>query len=788
MRKKISWVRTTLGRSASCLAAGVLLSLLWASMPSRIAAAGKKPQKASARTAAKKRAAPARKVAAKPAPPPIPATLDGIVRAYRESPTPALRAALHQFAQTHSKEESGALALFALANLDLDNNRPAEALPNFLTARRRLPSLADSADYGAGRALVQLNRKVEALPLLDTVVAHQPVSPYRVWALILAANCRTDTGAAAEAIERLQPEAGDLPQPQGTLALARALDAAGKSSAAIPLALKVYSQWPRSPEAVTAEQILRAAGAPIPAPALLDRVEKLMQNGAPTQAAAELRQAIPQLPAEHRDLARVRLGAARFFAREHLGAWEYLNSLAVASGEADAERLYYRLSAARRLEKWNDVEEVLRLLESKYPQSRWRLEALVGAANRYLVGNQPDAFLPLYKACYTAFPNDPQASFCHWRTAWVHYSRRDPNAVFLLADHLNKYPGSPDAAGALYFLGRLKEPSEPGMARAFYEAINRHFANYYYAVLARERMRQPALREAVIPPAASAQIAAWKLPSPQPPDFEPDTVAAQRMKRARLLSKAGLAEMAELELRFGARTDGRPGPLAVEAARIASARGAVGQGIRNIKAMAPAYLTWDLSTAPQSFWKLAFPLPFRASLERHAERNSLDPYLVAALIRQESEFEPRALSRAKAMGLTQIMPSTGRELSRRLGIPYPSTAVLYQPETNLQLGTFFLKRIADSLDGVWEATLAAYNAGPSRARLWLGWSEFREPAEFVEAIPFHETRNYVQSVLRNADIYRRLYANPTAAIPSNLGQLSERPDSPQAGSKATGTQ
>jgi len=104
------------------------------------------------------------------------------------------------------------------------------------------------------------------------------------------------------------------------------------------------------------------------------------------------------------------------------------------------------------------------------------------------------------------------------------------------------------------------------------------------------------------------------------------------------------------------------------------------------------------------------------------------------------------------------------------------------------LGTFFLKRIADSLDGFWEAALAAYNAGPSRARLWLGWGEFREPAEFVEAIPFHETRNYVQSVLRNADIYRRLYGTPAAAIPSNLGQLSERSYSSQAGGKASGTQ
>jgi soluble lytic murein transglycosylase len=131
--------------------------------------------------------------------------------------------------------------------------------------------------------------------------------------------------------------------------------------------------------------------------------------------------------------------------------------------------------------------------------------------------------------------------------------------------------------------------------------------------------------------------------------------------------------------------------------------------------------------------------------------------LIAALIRQESEFNPRAVSRARAYGLTQVLPSTGRQLSRRLGIGGFRTDRLFDPSLNLRLGTHYLRSLLDMHNGRWEVTLAAYNAGKSRTDVWQSWYDYREPAEFVETIPFTETRTYVAVVLRNADVYRRLY-------------------------------
>jgi len=239
--------------------------------------------------------------------------------------------------------------------------------------------------------------------------------------------------------------------------------------------------------------------------------------------------------------------------------------------------------------------------------------------------------------------------------------------------------------------------------------------------------------------------------------FTASAATKDRIERANLLASAGLDDLAESELRFGAKVDGQPQLMAMELADFAARRDAPDQGIRYIKHYAPGYLSMSIDAAPDKFWRLAFPLPYRQSLEDYSKEHSLDPFLVAALIRQESEFNAKAVSPASARGLTQVMPATGRELGRKLRIPKYQTAMLFSPDTNLKIGTYYLKTLSDQLQGKWEATLASYNAGKSRVVSWLAASNFHEPAEFVESIPFNETRNYVQSIIRNAEVYRRLY-------------------------------
>jgi soluble lytic murein transglycosylase len=154
--------------------------------------------------------------------------------------------------------------------------------------------------------------------------------------------------------------------------------------------------------------------------------------------------------------------------------------------------------------------------------------------------------------------------------------------------------------------------------------------------------------------------------------------------------------------------------------------------------------------------RIVFPFPHRELVEREARRNGLDPFMVAGLIRQESMFNPIAVSPAGAVGLMQIMPATGQMLARRAGVSAFQPSMLRQPELNVRLGTLFL---ADLLarNGTPTEAFAAYNAGPGRLAQWRSFPEIRDEEMFAERIPFAETRDYVKILSFNTRLYRMLY-------------------------------
>jgi soluble lytic murein transglycosylase len=226
-----------------------------------------------------------------------------------------------------------------------------------------------------------------------------------------------------------------------------------------------------------------------------------------------------------------------------------------------------------------------------------------------------------------------------------------------------------------------------------------------------------------------------------------------------MLTAAALDWHADQELRFGGKTDAQGHVVAIELAANATRRGNPEQGVRWVKAMAPQYLMMPLESAPREFWRYAYPLPWRKELEEYSKTQGLDPFLMAGLIRQESEFDARVVSHSNAHGLSQIMPATGRELAQRLGIRGFTRTLLFNPVVNMRMGTFHLKNMFNYFGQRWEEAIASYNAGMGRVGGWLknAPQQYREPSEWVETIPIDETRGYVQSVLRNADFYRRLY-------------------------------
>jgi soluble lytic murein transglycosylase len=647
----------------------------------------------------------------------------------------------------------------------LDAKRYAAAVALLEPLAKRLPKLADYSAWFLASSQFGLKNYRAVPAILDVVWKQKPPSPLAARAYILAAQAYEQSGVPNSAVEILRKNYALLPQPQGDLALATAFSLAGDAVNAAVYNQRVYYGFPVSTEASQAEAEIARLKAqlgdnypPSMANAMLARALKLLDGGQTPRAKKDLEALVPQLGGGDRDVALVSIGVADYNAKETDVARRYLTSLETASPDADAERLYYLLLSAQRLNNEEEAGAMAERLGQLYPTSPWRLKAVVAVANHYLVLNQMEQYEPLFRACYESFPQDPQAAVCHWKVVWGHYLRRRPEAVDLLRAHLRLFPAAESASAALYFLGRLAEDARDNKsARTYFDEVVHEYPNQYYASQSREHL-------AAIPDTATAPAVTQFLKSVAFPQrartlsFQAAAAASARIERARLLVSAGLEDLANAELRFGAQTEDQPHVLAMELASLSSPT-MPDQAIRYIKRYASSYLFLPIESAPRQFWTLAFPLPYRADLDRFSKQNGLDPFLMAALIRQESQFDPTAVSRANARGLTQILPATGRELSRRLKVKTFTTAALFQPSVNLELGTFYLKTLTSQVGGRTEAALAAYDAGLTRARAWLTWGDFREPAEFIETVPFAETRDYVQTVLRNADVYRRLYAS-----------------------------
>ncbi len=632
---------------------------------------------------------------------------------------------------------------------------------------KKLPKLADYVSFYKATALSDAKDFAAVPAALEAVWTQTPPSPFRARAAQLAADAYLKTDQPAAALKLLRDRYDELTQPLGDLAMADALAATGDKVAAAVYYQRVYYGYPSTLAANLAKDrasVIRGElgdNYPPDLPhAMLGRATKLMEQGNTKAAFAEFQELIPQVGGATRELAQVRLGVANYIAEQNTAAYRRLSELTPESPEAGAERLNYLSQTARRLGKIDEMDKLALRAAKLYPGSPQTVEALIAAGNRHLVDNEAEQYLPLYQACFDTLPGDPRTDLCHWKVTWSHYMQRADDAAQLLREHLQLYPDSDQSSAVLYFLGRLAEQSgDTRAARAYYDEAANEYPNQFYAAVARERLADLAS----VRPADSVTEFLQTVAFPQRARTHDFAVgpAAARIERAELLASADLKDLAERELVYGASHGEQSHVLAMELAKLIG-EGRPAQALRYVKRYARGYLFMPIESAPLEFWQLAFPLPYRSDLERYARQYDLDPFLLAALIRQESEFDAQARSVTGARGLTQIQPTTGRDISRHIKVAY-STAKLYQPAYNLQFGSYYFRWTTDQAGGREEVALAAYNAGLTRARQWLKWGDFREPAEFIETIPITQTRDYIQAVLRNAAAYREIYGGTKVA-------------------------
>jgi soluble lytic murein transglycosylase len=212
------------------------------------------------------------------------------------------------------------------------------------------------------------------------------------------------------------------------------------------------------------------------------------------------------------------------------------------------------------------------------------------------------------------------------------------------------------------------------------------------------------------------------------------------------------------ELQYAQRVWGDSPQLQATIAITHKRLGNVRAGINAMKRAYPQYLAAGGETLPSEILQVIFPVDYWPLLQKYAKERNLDPFLVAALVAQESNFDPVVVSHANAYGLMQVLPSTGRSYARKLGVKPFSAKRLTEVEVNVRIGTQIFADTIRKFGGVHFA-LAAYNAGDSRVRAWQREKPGLAQDEFIDDIPFPETQNYVKRILGTAEDYRALYSS-----------------------------
>jgi soluble lytic murein transglycosylase len=442
-----------------------------------------------------------------------------------------------------------------------------------------------------------------------------------------------------------------------------------------------------------------------------------------------------------------------------------LAALNISDPDADAERLY-SLSQAYRSEK--NEGAMLGVVEKsveKYPLSHWSEEALMATGNYYWVLLDRSKSVSYYQRVLDLYPGGKNAYNAEWRVAWVAYLDKAPYADEKMTIFLRKYPVNGGAVNALYWLGRNAERGgNPGHARGYYRKAAERFPTTYFGQYAAMRLEKLGPGEED-PSEVLAQIPA--APALRPFDEPIPANVSDHWNRAQALRTIAFDGSAELELKAAYAATASPRFL-VEAAQAAFDQGHFAAGMAYGRLAVPNFDARKLSEVPVSVWKVLFPLPYESILRREGERNDFDPMFAAGLIRQESTFQADVVSHANAIGLMQILPKTGRLLAKQRKVKF-NKASLFDPNINIELGMLYISDLTRSTGGT-EYAAAAYNAGEDRIALWKAERNWDEVPELVESIPFTETREYVQIVVRNAEMYRLIYPTPQKATLASAAQ------------------
>ncbi|MEI6669309.1 MAG: transglycosylase SLT domain-containing protein [Acidobacteriota bacterium] len=643
----------------------------------------------------------------------------------------AALALIHVSALTSTPLHHYALYNKGLAELALDRFEPARQ--TFAALRALAPEgfLSEGAALKEAEADEGLKDFAAAAVLYQAVLSRKPSAPEAVlMRLARAAQSAGDDASAARAYQRVFYE----------WPTTDAADPAGRAIASLR-SKPLTAASPRWAQELARADRLFAARRYAPAREAYEPLAMV----AVADAAAQIR---------------LRLAECDYFLKRYQRARDELAPL-LSSASHEAEARYYSMLAVRALGSADEYVRLTGALLDDFPTSSWAEEALNQLASHWIIANQDEQADQVFRDLVARFPAGRRSERARWRIGWWAYRHdRYQEAATTFDRAAAAFPRSDYRPSYLYWSGKAHDQlgsREAALVR--FQLTVADYANSYYG-----RMAAGLLRERHVP-IASGSDAARRAGAAAPVSASaPDVAPAVPADTIRWLIAAEMFDEALDEVLWAERTAGPAPILQATRAWLLNRRGDLRPAITLMRQTYPQALAAGGDTIPDEVLKVLFPLDYWPLIRKYAAARELDPYLVAALIAQESTFDPNAKSAANAIGLMQIVPSTGRRYARVLGMRGFTVKQLTVPDVNIRIGTAIVAELIQRFGGE-PLALCGYNAGDTRAAQWAAKIGSLPRDEFVDDIPFPETQNYVRRILGTAEDYRRLYGRGDAASP-----------------------
>jgi len=567
--------------------------------------------------------------------------------------------------------------------------------------------------------------------------------------------------AALASLADLAPPAwGRDPGAEALIALADLLRERKSLAAERQALIRLWSTHPLSPLATQAEKRLK--GVTIPLEIQLVRSEQLIEAHRNRRGVALLQPLLSKLrlPDALACRAYFAYGKALRKERQHAQAIRAITPVVQKCKDPDLRaRAMYVLGSSRSISDPAHGADTYELLAREFPNHSFADDALFYAADLHLKNGNVDRALERLGQIAERYPDGDFAAEALFKSFWIQRSRGAVDTALRLLDRIEarfiRAEESYEVERARYWRARLLEArGERGQAA---EVLSQLFAEHpttYYGLLARVRLSRLA-KDKAEKVLQQLQLSA-DLASPWPMFAGP--LGDDRHFLAGVeLFRLGFPDAVSGEVLAVNRV-----PLSRDALRLLVHLLYAAGDSRSAHAVARVSLRRDLSGPIHSenhlLWQVAYPNAFHELVEKHCRAANVDPYLLQALIREESALDPRALSWAGALGLSQLMLSTARTLARPLKISGVTQESLLEPDQNLRLGSWYLGLLLKRFQGSKAHALAAYNAGAEMVNRWNAARSHLELDEWIEEIPFAETRGYVKRVLRSYNTYHLLYA------------------------------